>query len=166
MSKKDENEGIFQENNEIQTRSSNPLNNISLFIEPLDKTTVKLIKLGRVNDLQNARERAILLEDEASWDLEEALSILDVHDGRILVNRTLKDARFKMVKTYLLAAFRDWLYDYNSGKDSPKNIEVVTTNIRLQEVIKKASFRQIAGMMWSALALAIQKMDVLSSPPL
>lgn len=153
MSKKDEKEGILEEDTEIQTRSSNGLNQLSLHIRSLDKATINLTKLGKILDLQDEKERAVILEDEAGWDLEEALSIIDVYNGRILVNRTIKDDRFNRVKSYLVAAFRDWCYE-----NDLTNVKVIINNIELQENMRQASFGQIAGIFWAATALVIQKM--------
>jgi len=91
------------------TKSANTHNRILLYLEPLDETTEKLIDAGKINDLQNDKDRAKILREDAGWDAKEARRIVDVYQGSLLVNGTSGLQRFDRVKSYLSAAFRDWL---------------------------------------------------------
>ena len=164
-------EKITQKSREYYTKSANTHNRILLYIEPLDVTTERLIETGKVNDLQNMKERAQILREEAGWDAKEARRIVDVYQGSLLVNGTSGLQRFDRVKSYLSAAFRDWLGNCILAKEPATGIKVVFTDMVIHEDPRHTQYGQIAGMAFSALSLSmleagphlfepIQKIDI------
>jgi elongation factor 2 len=58
-------EKITKKSKEFHTKSANIHNRILLYIEPLGETTERLIETGKINDLQNAKDRAKILREDA-----------------------------------------------------------------------------------------------------
>ena len=148
-------EKITQKSPDYYTKSANTHNRILLYIEPLDEITERLIETGKVNDLQNEKERAQILREDAGWDAKEARRIVDLYHGSVLVNGTSGLQRFDRVKSYLSAAFRDWLGDCILAKEPAAGIKVVFTDMTIHEDPRHTQYGQIAGMIFSAMSLAM-----------
>ena len=166
-------EKISKRSRDFYTKSANTHNRILLYIEPLDEKTEKLIESGKITDLQNEKDRAQVLREEAGWDAKEARRIVDVYHGSLLVNGTSGLQRFDRVKSYLTAAFRDWLGSCILAKEPATGFKVVFTDMVIHEDPRHTQYGQIAGMAFSAMSLAmldadphlfepIQKIDVKS----
>ena len=164
-------EKITEKSPNFHTKSANTHNRILLYMEPLDATTEKLIETRKINDLQNDKERAKILREEAGWDPKEARRIVDVYQGSLLVNGTSGLQRFDRVKSYLSSAFRDWLGNCILAKEPATGVKAVFTDLVIHEDPRHTSYGQIAGMFFSALSLAmleakphiyepVQKMDI------
>ena len=130
-----------------------------------------MIETGKVNDLQNDKDRATILREDAGWDAKEARRVVDVYQGSALVNGTSGLQRFDRVKSYLSAAFRDWLGNCIIAKEPATGFKVVFTDMTIHEDPRHTQYGQIAGMAFSAMSLAmldagyhlyepIQKIDV------
>ncbi|MFX0083308.1 MAG: GTP-binding protein [Candidatus Hodarchaeota archaeon] len=148
-------EKITKKSPEYYTKSANTHNRILLYIEPLDETTERLIETGKVNDLQNEKDRAQILREDAGWDAKEARRIVDVYHGSVLVNGTTGLQRFDRVRSYLSAAFRDWLGNCIIAKEPAAGVKVVFTDMTIHEDPRHTQYGQIAGMAFSALSLAM-----------
>ncbi len=152
-------EKITQRSPNYYTKSANTHNRILLHIEPLDEITERLIETGKVNDLQNEKDRAQILREEAGWDAKEAKRIVDVYQGSALVNGTSGLQRFDRVKSYLSAAFRDWLGNCILAKEPAAGIKIIFTDMTIHEDTRHTSYGQIAGMAFSAMSLAMLDAD-------
>ncbi|MFX0038267.1 MAG: GTP-binding protein [Promethearchaeota archaeon] len=148
-------EKITEKSPDYYTKSANTHNRILLYIEPLDETTEHLIETRKVNDLQNEKDRAQILRDDAGWDAKEARRIVDLYHGSVLVNGTSGLQRFDRVKSYLSAAFRDWLGNCIIAKEPAAGIKVVFTDMTIHEDPRHTQYGQIAGMFFSAVSLAM-----------
>jgi elongation factor 2 len=164
-------EKITKRSRNYYTKSANTHNRILLYIEPLDEKTEKLIESGKITDLMHEKDRAAVLREEAGWDAKEARRIVDVYQGSLLVNGTSGLQRFDKVKSYLTAAFRDWLGECILAKEPATGFKIVFTDMTIHEDTRHTSYGQIAGMAFSAMSLAmldaaphlfepIQKIDV------
>ena len=164
-------EKITKRSRNFYTKSANSHNRILLYIEPLDETTEKLIESGKITDLMHEKDKAKILRDEAGWDAKEARRVVDVYQGSLLINGTSGLQRFDKVKSYLTAAFRDWLGECILAKEPAAGFKVVFTDMTIHEDTRHTSYGQIAGMAFSAMSLAmldaephlfepIQKIDV------
>ena len=152
-------EKITKRSKEFHTKSANTHNRMLLYIEPLDETTEKLIDSGKINDLQNDKERAQILREDAGWDAKEARRIVDVYQGSLLVNGTSGLQRFDRVKSYLSAAFRDWLGNCIIAKEPANGVKAVFTDLVIHEDPRHTQYGQIAGMFFSALSLSMLEAD-------
>ncbi len=93
-------EKVVKKSKEFHTKSSNAHNRILMYMEPLDKETERLLESGRITELQDEKERATILREEAGWDAKEARRIVDVYKGNLLVNGTTGLQRFDRDKSY------------------------------------------------------------------
>jgi elongation factor 2 len=152
-------EKITKRSKDFYTKSANTHNRILLYIEPLDEKTEKLIESGKITDLMHDKERAAILREEAGWDAKEARRIVDVYQGSLLVNGTSGLQRFEKVKSYLVAAFRDWLGACILAKEPAAGFKVVFTDMTIHEDTRHTSYGQIAGMAFSAMSLAMLDAD-------
>jgi elongation factor 2 len=139
-------EKITEKSPDYYTKSANTHNRILLYIEPLDETTEHLIE---------KKDRAQILRDDAGWDAKEARRIVDLYHGSVLVNGTSGLQRFDRVKSYLSAAFRDWLGNCIIAKEPAAGIKVVFTDMTIHEDPRHTQYGQIAGMFFSAVSLAM-----------
>ncbi|MBD3253572.1 MAG: GTP-binding protein [Candidatus Lokiarchaeota archaeon] len=164
-------EKINQKSRDFHTKSSNAHNRIQLYLEPLDERTEKLIERGKITDLMNNKERAAILREQAEWDAKEAKRVLDVYKGNLLVNGTSGLQRLDRVKSYLSAAFRDWVDSCILAKEPAMGIKVVFTDMTIHEDPAHTGYNQIASMTFAGLSLAmmdakphiyepIQKIDI------
>jgi elongation factor 2 len=152
-------EKIAKKSKDYYTKSANTHNRILLYLEPLDEKTEKLIESRKINDLQNQKDRAQILREEAGWDAKEARRIVDVYHGSLLVNGTSGLQRFDRVKSYLTAAFRDWLGSCILAKEPATGFKVVFTDMTIHEDPRHTQYGQIAGMAFSAMSLAMLDAD-------
>ncbi|MFX1574689.1 MAG: hypothetical protein ACFFB0_18285 [Promethearchaeota archaeon] len=152
-------EKITRRSPEYHTKSANTHNRILLYVEPLDETTEHLINIGKVNDLQNEKERAMILREEAGWDAKEARRVVDVYHGSVLVNGAAGLQRFDRVKSYMSAAFRDWLGNCIIAKEPATGFKIVFTDLVVHEDPRHTQYGQIAGMIFSAMSLAMLDAD-------
>jgi elongation factor 2 len=152
-------EKIAKKSKEFYTKSANTHNRMLLYVEPLDKTTEKLIETGKITDLQDEKERAQILREQAGWDAKEARRIVDVYHGSLLVNGTSGLQRFDRVKSYLTAAFRDWLGECIIAKEPGAGFKIVFTDMTIHEDPRHTQYGQIAGMVFSAMSLAMLDAD-------
>ncbi|MFX1239258.1 MAG: hypothetical protein ACFFAS_09855 [Promethearchaeota archaeon] len=158
-------EKITKRSIEFHTKSANTLNQIKLYVEPLDDKTEMLILKKKITDLQKSEERAKILEEKVGWDLIEARQIIDVYQGCLLVNKTSGVQGFHMVKNYLIAAFRDWIGASTLAREFASGIKVVITDMTISEDTRQTGYGQIAGMIISSLSLAmLNAMPRLSEP--
>ena len=164
-------EKITKSSKDFYTKSSNSHNRMLMHIEPLDEKTEKMIETGRINDLMDQKERARILREEAGWDAKEARRIVDVYSGNLLVNGTSGLQRFDRIKSYLSAAFRDFVDGAILAKEPATGLKVVFTDLTIHEDPAHTGYNQIASMSFSAFSLAmmdakphlyepIQKIDV------
>jgi elongation factor 2 len=152
-------EKISKKSKEFYTKSANTHNRMLLYVEPLDSTTEKLIETGKITDLQDEKERAQILREQAGWDAKEARRIVDVYHGSLLVNGTSGLQRFDRVKSYLTAAFRDWLGECIIAKEPGAGFKIVFTDMTIHEDPRHTQYGQIAGMVFSAMSLAMLDAD-------
>jgi len=147
---------MLRKSKDISIKSPNLLNRIKLYIEPLNNKTVSLLETGKINDLQSKQERAKILKKEAGWDAKEAKHVVDIYQGSILVNGAAELQRFDRVRSYLSAAFRDWVGNCIIAKEPATGIKVVFTDMTIHEDPRHTQYGQIAGMVFSALTLAMR----------
>jgi elongation factor 2 len=153
------NERINIKSEKYHTKSPNSRNRIVLYIEPLDPKTENLIESGKITDLMNAEEQTKILCEEARWDAKEAERIVDVYQSSVLVNETTGLKRFDRIKSYLSAAFRDWLWNGILAGGRTTGIKAVFTDLTIHEDPRYTSYGQIAGMLFSALSLSMLDAD-------
>jgi elongation factor 2 len=148
-------EKITQQSKDFHTKSSNSHNRMLMHVEPLDKKTEKLIETGKIHDLMDEKERARILREEAGWDAKEARRIVDVYNGNLLVNGTSGLQRFDRVKSYLSAAFRDFVDGAILAKEPATGLKIVFTDLTIHEDPAHTGYNQIASMSFSAFSLAM-----------
>ena len=164
-------EKITKKSKDFHTKSTNTHNRLLLYVEPLDEKTEGLLDEGRITDLQNEKERAQILREEAGWDTKEARRIVDVYKGNLLVNGATGLQRFDRIRNDLISSFRNWIEECILAKEPALGIKAVFTDLVIHEDPRHTQFAQTASMSYSALSLAmldaaphmfepVQKIDV------
>jgi elongation factor 2 len=148
-------EKISSKSKDFHTKSSNAHNRILMHMEPLDEATEELIDIGKITDLQDVKERAKILREEAGWDTKEARRIVDVYKGNLLVNGTSGLQRFDRIKNDLVSAFRSWLEECIIAKEPAMGIKVVFTDMVIHEDPRHTQYAQTASMAYSGFSLAM-----------
>ena len=152
-------EKILKKSREYHTKSSNAHNRLLLYIEPLDEKTEDLIDQGKITYLQNEKERALILKEEAGWDMKVARRIVDVYKGNLLVNGTSGLQRFDRVKNDLISSFRNWLEECIIAKEPAMGIRVTFTDMVIHEDPRHTQYAQTASMAYSGFSLAMLDSD-------
>ena len=148
-------EKITKKSKDFHTKSTNTHNRLLLHIEPLDEKTEELLDEGKITDLQNEKERAKILREEAGWETKEARRIVDVYKGNLLVNGASGLQRFDRIKNDLVSSFRNWLEECILAKEPAIGIKAVFTDLVIHEDPRHTQFAQTASMTYSALSLAM-----------
>ena len=152
-------EKIMKKSKEFHTKSTNTHNRLLLYIEPLDEKTEELLDEGRITDLQNEKERAQILREEAGWETKEARRIVDVYKGNLLVNGASGLQRFDRIRNDLISSFRNWVEECILAKEPAIGIKAVFTDLVIHEDPRHTQFAQTASMTYSALSLAMLNAD-------
>ncbi len=148
-------EKISKKSKNYHTKSSNTHNRILLYMKPLDEKTEELIDQGKITYLQNQKDRAAILREEAGWETKEARRIVDVYKGNILVNGTSGLQRFDRVKNDLISSFRNWLEECILSKEPAMGIKATFIDMVIHEDPRHTQFAQTASMAYSAFSLAM-----------
>ena len=148
-------EKITKRSKQYHTKSSNAHNRLLLYMEPLDEKTEELIDEGKIHDLQNVKERAQILREEAGWETKEARRVVDVYKGNLLVNGASGLQRFDRIKNDLVSSFRNWLEECILAKEPALGMKAVFTDLVIHEDPRHTQFAQTASMSYSALSLAM-----------
>jgi len=152
-------EKIGKKSRLYHTKSSNAHNRLLLYIEPLDEKTEELIDYGRITDLQNEKDRALILKEEAGWDMKVARRIVDVFKGNVLVNGTSGLQRFDRIKNDLVSSFRNWLEECIIAKEPAMGIRATFTDMVIHEDPRHTQYAQTASMAYSGFSLAMLDAD-------
>ncbi|MHA1271523.1 MAG: GTP-binding protein [Candidatus Helarchaeota archaeon] len=147
-------EAITDRSLEVNTKCTEGHNKLKLYIEPLSKQTIKLIKSGKIKEYQDDKIRAQLLRDEADWDKKEARRIWAIEGDNILVNGTTGVQRLDRIKSYLVSTFRDFCFSASIAKEPAMGLKVVITDATVHEDPTHTRGGQIFVMMFSALNIA------------
>ncbi len=152
-------EKIEKSTSNVHTKSANVHNKFLMHIESLDDTSLELIMSGRIGEYMPEKERAKILREEAGWDTKEARRIVDIYKGNVLINGTMGLQRFNRVKSYLVAAFRDWTQSCVLAKEPALGLKIIFTDMVIHEDPRHTQYNQIAGMVFSGFSLAFLKGD-------
>ncbi|MHA1757787.1 MAG: GTP-binding protein [Promethearchaeota archaeon] len=152
-------ETITKKSQEFHTKSSNGHNRILLYLEPLDEKTMELLDSGKVFEMQDEKERAKILREEAGWDTKEARRIVDIYKGNMFVNGATGLQRFDRVKNDLVSAFRNWCEECILAKEPAMGIKATFIDLVVHEDPRHTQFAQTSGMMYAALSLAFLDAD-------
>ncbi len=146
-------EALMGKGIEIQTKCSESLNRLKLYIESLNEATLNLIKEGRIGEYQDEKERAALLRD-ADWDRKEARRIWAIEGNNILVNGSVGVQRLDRIKGYLVSTFRDFVFGSAIAKEPAMGLKVIVTDASIHEDPTHTRSAQIFVMMFSALNIS------------
>ncbi|HUY00439.1 MAG TPA: GTP-binding protein [Candidatus Deferrimicrobium sp.] len=135
---------------EINTKCSEGHNKLKMYMEPLNEETIKLIRDGKVKEMQEEKDRAAFLRD-AGWDKKEARRIWAIEGTNILVNGTLGVQRLDRIKGYIIGTFRDFVFSSALAKEPAMGIKVVITDATIHEDPSHTRSAQIFVMTFSGL---------------
>lgn len=147
-------EGPMDRGVEIKTKCTEGHNKLKLYIEPLNKETMDLIRKGKINEYQDSKERAKVLREAAEWDTKEARRIWAIEGPNILVNGTLGVQRLDRIKSYVISSFRDFCFRGSLANEPSIGIKAVITDATIHEDPSHTRAGQIFIMTFSALSLA------------
>ncbi|MFX0108084.1 MAG: elongation factor EF-2, partial [Candidatus Hodarchaeota archaeon] len=147
-------EKISDRGDEFHTKSPNGHNRLRLYVEPLDKKTVELIRKKRVTADQNARERAQILRDEAGWDAKEARKILDIYESSMLVDAMSGVQRFDRIYSYLETTFREFIDQGPLAREPVMGVRVVLTDATVHTDPAHTGYNEVATMTSSGLNMS------------
>ena len=139
---------------EIKTKCTEGHNKLQLYIEPLDEKTIKLIKEGKVQDMQDPKARAAVLREEAEWDAKMARNIWAVEGSNILVDMTSGVQRLDRAKPYIISTFRDFCKEAALAKEPAAALKVVITDAFVHEDPAHTRAGQLFVMTLSALNIS------------
>lgn len=92
----------------VHAKSPNGHNRLMLHIQPLNQATIDLIKSGKVNNDQDRRDRAMILQQEGGWEAKRARRIWDIKDSNMIIDATTGVQRLDNIKAYIIQVFEDF----------------------------------------------------------
>ena len=101
-------ETIIKKGREIHTKSPNGHNRLLLYVEPLDKATIDLLKKREINEDMERKEMARVLAEKAGWDAKSGRNIWAMQDTNILVDMTRGVQRLDRVQEFIIQTWRDF----------------------------------------------------------
>ncbi|NVM54583.1 MAG: elongation factor EF-2 [Candidatus Helarchaeota archaeon] len=146
-------ETLLDKGIEINTKCSEGHNKLKMYIEPLNKDTLKLIREGKISEYQDEKERAALLRD-AGWDKKEARRIWAIEGQNLLVNGSMGVQRLDRIKGYIIATFRDFVFSSALAKEPAMGLKAVVTDATVHEDPTHTRSAQIFVMTFSALNIS------------
>ncbi|MCD6164928.1 MAG: elongation factor EF-2 [Candidatus Odinarchaeota archaeon] len=138
---------------EVHTKSPNTHNKLKLYIEPLSQETIELIKQGKIWAEQDRKERARILR-EIGWDANEAKNIWDIWGNNILVDLTKGVQRLDRIKSYIIAAWREWCSNATLAQEPAMGVKAVMTDAVVHVDPAHTGMGQIAPMTHAALHIS------------
>ncbi|MHA1298383.1 MAG: GTP-binding protein [Candidatus Helarchaeota archaeon] len=147
-------EAPLQRGVEIKTKCTEGHNKLKLYIEPLNKETMKIIHDGKISEYQDAKERAKILREGAGWDTKEARRIWAIEGSNILINGTVGVQRLDRIKSYVISTFRDFCFKSSLANEPGFGMKVVVTDATVHEDPTHTRAGQIFVMTFSALGVA------------
>jgi elongation factor 2 len=147
-------EKITDRGDEFHTKSPNGHNRLRMYLEPLDKKTIDLIRKRKIHMNQGARERAAILRDEAGWDAKEARKILDIYETNMLVDAMSGVQRFDRILSYVQNVFRDFCEDGPLAHEPVMGCKVVLTDATVHVDPAHTGYSEVATMTSSGLNMS------------
>ncbi|MCE7748629.1 MAG: elongation factor EF-2 [Candidatus Heimdallarchaeota archaeon] len=92
----------------VHAKSPNGHNRLMLHIQPLNQATIDLIKSGKVNNDQDRRDRAMILQQDGGWEAKRARRIWYIKDSNMIIDATTGVQRLDNIKAYIIQVFEDF----------------------------------------------------------
>jgi len=92
----------------VHAKSPNGHNRLMINIQPLNQATIDLIKSGKINNDQERRERAMILQQEGGWEAKRARRIWYIKDSNMIIDATTGVQRLDNIKAYIIQVFSDF----------------------------------------------------------
>ncbi len=101
-------ETVTKKGVEIHTKSPNGHNRLLLYVEPLDKATVELLKRKEITEDMDRKEMARILADKAGWDAKSGRNVWAINDTNILVDMTRGVQRLERIQEFIIQTWKDF----------------------------------------------------------
>ncbi len=92
----------------VHAKSPNGHNRLMIHVQPLNKATIDLISSGKVNNDQERRDRARILQEEGGWEAKRARRIWHIQDTNMIIDATTGVQRLDNIKQYIIQVFIDF----------------------------------------------------------
>ncbi|MBD3193045.1 MAG: elongation factor EF-2 [Candidatus Heimdallarchaeota archaeon] len=152
-------ERISHRGDEVYTKSPNGHNRLRLYIEPLDDKAMDLIKRNVIFQMQDEKERAGILRDQAGWDSKFARKIWDIYGPNIFVNDTSGVQRLDRIEAYVIQIFREFVDAATVAREPTLGLKVVLTDATVHTDPAHTGFSEVLGMTISALHVSFLTAD-------
>jgi len=93
---------------EVHSKSPNGHNRLMIHVSPLNQETIKLINSGKINNFQDRRDRAKILQEKAGWEAKLARRIWHIQDTNMIIDATSGVQRLDNIKAYIIQVFIDF----------------------------------------------------------
>lgn len=130
----------------FHTKSPNGHNRLMIYVEPLNEESKKLFKSGRVNMLQDRKERGTLLRDEAGWDSKEARKIWGIQETNVLVDASSGVQRLENIQEYIIQVWREFCNGSTLAKEPVMGSKFVITDATVHVDPAHTGFSEVFQM--------------------
>ena len=118
----------------FEGKSPNKHNRIYMYVEPLNEETINLMLQGKIHAMQDWRERARILREQAGWDADEARGIWDIDENlNIIVDLTTGIQHLREVRDTIIQAFRWAMQAGPLAQEPVRGVKCVLTDAMLHE---------------------------------
>lgn len=165
-------EAIRSRSDVLEGKSPNKHNKLYISVEPLNDETIALIASGEITEDQDAKERARILKDKASWDYDEARKIWAIDENiNVFVDATSGVQHLREVRDTIIQGFRLAMREGPLAREPVRGVKVVLHDAVIHEDPAHRGPAQLypatrspiyAGMLLSKPTLLepIQKLDI------
>ena len=134
----------------VHAKSPNGHNRLMVYDEPMDEKAIKLIKSGKVNNDQDRRERASILQEEAGWDPKLARRIWYIKDTNMLIDATTGVQRLDNIKAYIIQIFHEFCDGATLAKEPLMGTRFIITDATVHVDPAHTGFSEIFQMCLAA----------------
>ena len=92
----------------VHAKSPNGHNRLMIHVQPLNQASIDLINSGKVNNDQERRDRARILQEEGGWEAKRARRIWHIQDSNMIIDATTGVQRLDNIKQYIIQVFIDF----------------------------------------------------------
>ena len=134
----------------VHAKSPNGHNRLMLHVQPLNQASIDLINSGKVNNDQERRDRARILQEEGGWEAKRARRIWHIQDSNMIIDATTGVQRLDNIKQYIIQVFIDFCSGATLAKEPLMGALFTITDAKVHVDPAHTGFTEIFQMCLAA----------------
>ena len=134
----------------VHAKSPNGHNRLMIHVQPLNQASIDLINSGKVNNDQERRDRARILQEEGGWEAKRARRIWHIQDSNMIIDATTGVQRLDNIKQYIIQVFIDFCSGATLAKEPLMGALFTITDAKVHVDPAHTGFTEIFQMCLAA----------------